>query len=84
MITSSSIRLYPRQSRKMGSPSKFTYTVGEQEDGWILEVVDHNAASTVWDDKFATDQAALDELLRTIREEGIRTFLESSADKSLH
>jgi hypothetical protein len=42
---------------------------------WSLEVVDETGASTVWDDLFATDQAALDEALKTIREEGIRTFL---------
>lgn len=57
---------------------------GEHDDGWILEVVDRSGASTVWDDKFATDQAALDELLRTIEVEGIGTFLETSAGKSLH
>jgi len=57
---------------------------GEHDEGWILEVVDHNDASTVWEDKFATDQAAFDELLRTIQTEGIQTFLETSAGKSLH
>lgn len=57
---------------------------GEDDEGWILEVVDHSGASTVWDDKFATDQAALDELLRTIEVEGIGTFLETSAGKLLH
>ena len=42
---------------------------------WSLEVVDETGASTAWDDLFPTDQAALDEALKTIREEGIRTFL---------
>jgi hypothetical protein len=42
---------------------------------WSLEVVDETGASTVWDDLFLTDRAALDEALKTIREEGIRTFL---------
>jgi len=42
---------------------------------WSLEVVDETGTSTVWDDLFPTDQAALDEALKTIREEGIRTFL---------
>jgi hypothetical protein len=42
---------------------------------WSLEVVDETGASTVWDNLFPTDQAALDEALKTIREEGIRTFL---------
>jgi len=42
---------------------------------WSLEVVDETGTSTVWDDLFPTDQAALDEALKTIREEGIGTFL---------
>jgi hypothetical protein len=42
---------------------------------WSLEVVDETGASSVWDELFPTDQAALDEAMKTIREEGIRTFL---------
>src|SRR5271165_3404556 len=42
---------------------------------WSLEVIDETGASTVWSSLFPTDQAALDEVLKTIREEGIRTFL---------
>ena len=42
---------------------------------WSLEVVDEAGTSTVWDDLFPTDLAALDEALKTIREEGIKTFL---------
>jgi hypothetical protein len=42
---------------------------------WSLEVVDETGQSTVWDNLFPTDQAALDEALKTIREEGIKTFL---------
>jgi hypothetical protein len=41
---------------------------------WSLEVIDATGASTVWDDLFPTDQAALDEAMKTIHEEGIRTF----------
>ena len=47
---------------------------------WSLEVVDETGTSTVWDDLFPTDQAALDEALKTIREEGIRTFLRAKTD----
>lgn len=47
---------------------------GEEDAGWILEVVDADGASTVWDDKFVTDQAAMDELLRTLRVEGMKQF----------
>ena len=45
-------------------------------DGWQLEVIDETNASTVWDELFATDKAALDEALRTIEKDGIRSFLE--------
>ena len=41
---------------------------------WSLEVVDETGTSTVWDDRFSTDKAALDEALKTIREEGIKHF----------
>jgi hypothetical protein len=47
---------------------------------WSLEVVDETGTSTVWDDSFSTDQAALDEALKTIREEGIKTFLSGKTD----
>lgn len=43
---------------------------GENEQ-WILEVVDQHGNSTVWNDLFPTDQAALDEAMRTIDEDGI-------------
>jgi hypothetical protein len=47
---------------------------GEDKPGWIPEVVDSEGNSFVWDDKFETDQAAMDELLRTIRVEGMKQF----------
>jgi uncharacterized protein len=47
---------------------------------WSLEVVDETGTSTVWDDLFPTDQAALDEALKTIREEGIKPFLSGKTD----
>ena len=43
---------------------------------WILEVVDEDGNSIVWNDQFATDQAAMDELMRTIKVEGIRSIVE--------
>ncbi|MGH8563455.1 MAG: hypothetical protein ACREXW_04955 [Gammaproteobacteria bacterium] len=36
------------------------------EGGWLLEVVDEYWNSTVWDEPFACDRAALDEALKTI------------------
>lgn len=45
------------------------------DTGWTLEAVDEFNNSTVWDDSFSSDQAALDEALRTIRDEGIETLI---------
>mgnify|MGYP007046950614 CR=1 FL=1 len=49
--------------------------------GWILEVVDEDDASTVWDNPFLTDQAALSEVMKTIDEKGIYSFLLSPEDQ---
>lgn len=43
--------------------------------GWILEVVDEFGNSTVWDDEFDTDAAALDEAKATIRDDGIDSLI---------
>jgi uncharacterized protein len=43
--------------------------------GWLLEIVDEFWNSTVWDDSFPTDSAALQEALRTIDNEGIASVI---------
>ena len=43
--------------------------------GWILEVVDEFNNSTVWDDEFDSDQAALAEAQSTIKGEGIESLI---------
>jgi hypothetical protein len=45
------------------------------DSNWMLEAVDAYGNSTVWDDQFPSDQEALDEALRTIREEGIEALV---------
>jgi uncharacterized protein len=45
------------------------------EGGWLLEVVDEYWNSTVWDEPFACDRAALDEALKTIDEDGIESLI---------
>jgi hypothetical protein len=45
------------------------------ENGWLLEVIDEYNNSTCWDDPFNTDQDALDEALKTIKEEGIGSLI---------
>jgi len=46
----------------------------ENNPDWILEVVDSEGASTVWDDPFVSDRAAFDELQAVIRAEGATAF----------
>ena len=45
------------------------------ETDWSLEVVDENNNSTVWEDTFATDEAALAEAIGAIKSEGITAFI---------
>lgn len=49
------------------------YSSGSND--WILEVVDENNNSTVWDDPFATDDEAYEEFQRTLVEEGIESMI---------
>ncbi len=44
---------------------------------WTLEIVDEFGNSTVWDELFPTDQAAFNEGMRTIHEEGIESLIGS-------
>ena len=48
----------------------------ESEHEWALEVVDHTGASTVWDDRFASDGDALAAFRAALAEEGIGAFSE--------
>jgi hypothetical protein len=50
---------------------------GEDDPGWILEVIDKENASTVWNEPFDTDREALDTVMEVIELDGIRSFLES-------
>lgn len=45
------------------------------EGGWLLEVVDEFNNSTVWEDSFPSDQEAMKELQRAIREEGVEALI---------
>lgn len=49
---------------------------GEDDVVWILEVVDEENASTVYDESFPSDQAAFDEVMASIQKYGIRVYLE--------
>jgi hypothetical protein len=47
---------------------------------WLLEVVDEFNNSTVWDDQFETDKEALEEVEKTIKEEGIQALIGKPSD----
>ena len=50
----------------------------ETTQGWSLEVVNSAGTSIVWDDLFPSDDAANEEFLRTVAEEGMTAFLDSA------
>ncbi|MGB7933738.1 MAG: hypothetical protein WCH04_16230 [Gammaproteobacteria bacterium] len=52
----------------------------EDESGWILEVIDEENTSTVWDEPFDTDQEALDAVMEVIEQDGIRSFLDCESE----
>ncbi len=56
---------------------------GDSQGGWILEVVDAENASHVWDEHFETDQLALTEALRALDEEPLE-FSGRAADRPLN
>lgn len=43
----------------------------EEDSHWVLEVVDRDDTSTVWDEKFETDKAAYDFFLASVESEGL-------------
>jgi hypothetical protein len=47
-----------------------------EDSGWILEIVDENNNSTLWEDEFEKDNDALVEALDALKEEGIENFIE--------
>lgn len=49
------------------------YSSGKND--WILEVVDQDGNSTVWDDPFIADDDAYAEFQRTLDEEGIGSMI---------
>ena len=61
--------------------SKVTIEVYESDQkggGWILEIVDDEGNSTVWDSQFPSSKEALDAGIKAIDEEGIQSFIVDS------
>lgn len=51
------------------------YRFAGTADAWTLEVVDERGGSTVWEELFFTDQAAMRAFEKAVEEDGIRSFL---------
>ena len=51
---------------------------GTGKSDWILEVVDADGNSTVWDDQFETDELVFEEFQRAVEEEGIESVIGST------
>ena len=47
---------------------------------WVLEVIDQEGGSTVWEDSFQTDEAALVEALAAIDEDGLSSFMQARGE----
>ena len=56
----------------------------EFESDWTLEVEDHKGGSTLWSHTFATDQAALDDVMKLIAAEGFLRFLVGPGRFTVH
>lgn len=50
---------------------------------WSLEIVAGDGCSTMWDDLFASDEAALADALSAIKDEGVKSFLQAEAAKDI-
>jgi hypothetical protein len=58
------------------------YRLAEGGEGWTLEVVDQEGASTVWDETFSHDKDAYAEFFRTLESDGIQSFAEQPPSRT--
>lgn len=63
------------QSISSGGKSVQVHIYKDGDGKWILEVEDGFGNSTVWDDTFDTDSAALTEVKKAILEDRITSFI---------
>lgn len=54
----------------------------DDNNGWILEVVDEFNNSSVWDEPFKSDREALTEAKKTILAEGVNSLIGPESGKS--
>jgi len=69
--------VYSKHCQSVSSKGKTVkleiYSSGKSD--WILEVVDEENNSTVWDNPFSTDDEAYQEFQKTLTEEGIESMI---------
>ncbi len=54
------------------------------EGHWVLEIVDQEWNSSVWDDPFATAEEAMRAGVEAVEKEGINAFIGPQDDPSVH
>lgn len=57
------------------------YRLAGSNDPWILEVIDAEENSLMWEDPFATEAEAWTEFLRAVEEDGIAMLIGSVEDE---
>jgi hypothetical protein len=72
LVTSSLSRIFAKD----GVTVEVNIVRLENENLWSLEVVNAKGTSTVWDERFPSDEEAYAEFERAVSEEGIKTFLD--------
>lgn len=55
----------------------------ESDRQWVLEVVNQNGTSIVWDDLFDTDRAAYEAFEAAVAKDGMGTFLDEAETSPL-
>ena len=71
-------------SQSEGGYSVSIHIYRGDDTGWLLEIEAADGNSTVWEDRFDTDEAALGEAILAIKEEGIQSFYENAALATQH
>lgn len=57
-----------------GEPLQICIYRLEHQSTWTLEIVDRENTSTVWENEFPSDEAALAEAFEAIKDEGLEAF----------
>jgi len=52
--------------------------IGDDDDGWILEILDDQGNSMIGEEKFKTDKEAWNQFITDVKEEGIDAFIGGS------